>query len=733
MLRHFIIALLAAYAWQTLSAASIEAKPADAFVDTMAVNTHWDYPDTIYNSRRVELMNLFGDLGLRHYRTGASDYTYAVDISNQLLQRFGAKAIIGNHKRVDPSPWDGNGKLDIAYIDTFLNRVKTYYLTTAEAIEGPNEYDINHGEDTAWVTTLRTYTKTMWDKAQADPQLRSIPVAAPSMAHSHNAPSVGDITPWINLGNFHPYPGAHFPEHRDLPNYNIFYTVKMTGSRTLWATETGYHNAIQQSPGGHYPTSELAAGKYGPRLVAEYLSRGIARAFFYELVDRGTDLEEQEDKFGLLRHDLSAKPIFTALAACNTLLVDRGAAFSPGSLDYTLTGDLTNVRQMLLQKRDGTWWLLLWQGVSSWNRDTYTDIYNPVRPLTLTLGGGQRAASIRQYLPSTTGTQVVTNSTNVESLALEVPDHLLMIEINTGGQPDLTVGSVTWAPAQSLAGAPVTFSSTVTNSGMLATKEGTVLGVAFEVDGSLVSWSDSSTASLAPGQSRTLTANGGPAGVATWVATAGDHAIRAVVDDVNRIVESNEGNNVATTTPSVSNSFAFKVNFQPSAAPVPTGFAPDSGLPYGVRSSGQTYGWNRDIRADTRDRNNTASIDQAHDTLIHMQKAAAATWDIAVPNGTYEVTVVCGDASHFNSTNVLVVEGTTAINGLMSNELRWRTATVTVPVTDSKLTISVGAGGRNTKLCLVEIAQVSQGITLRREPYSDTSSVIAVAVVLSQP
>ncbi|PKL57049.1 MAG: glycosyl hydrolase, partial [Methanomicrobiales archaeon HGW-Methanomicrobiales-6] len=39
------------------------------------------------------------------------------------------------------------------------------------------------------------------------------------------------------------------------------------------------------------------------------------------------------------------------------------------------------------------------------------------------------------------------------------------------------------------------------------------------------------------------TANGGTAG-ATWKATLGTHTVKANVDDVNRIAESNENNNV---------------------------------------------------------------------------------------------------------------------------------------------------------------------------------------------
>ncbi|MFA7562006.1 MAG: CARDB domain-containing protein, partial [Methanoculleus sp.] len=58
-------------------------------------------------------------------------------------------------------------------------------------------------------------------------------------------------------------------------------------------------------------------------------------------------------------------------------------------------------------------------------------------------------------------------------------------------------------------------------------------------------WSDVHTASLAPGASVTVTANGGSAG-ATWKAVEGAHTVKAHVDDVNRIVESNEANNIRT-------------------------------------------------------------------------------------------------------------------------------------------------------------------------------------------
>lgn len=112
-----------------------------------------------------------------------------------------------------------------------------------------------------------------------------------------------------------------------------------------------------------------------------------------------------------------------------------------------------------------------------------------------------------------------------------------------GGTPDLVVTDVTWTPASPSTGGEVTYSAVVTNQGTAATPAGTIHGVLFSVDGASVSWSDNYVSSIAAGASVTVTATGGPNGKASWTATSGTHAVRAYVDDVNRIVESNENNN----------------------------------------------------------------------------------------------------------------------------------------------------------------------------------------------
>jgi hypothetical protein len=106
------------------------------------------------------------------------------------------------------------------------------------------------------------------------------------------------------------------------------------------------------------------------------------------------------------------------------------------------------------------------------------------------------------------------------------------------------------------AGQAVTFSATVQNQGTAPTPAGTIVGVLFSVDGTSVSWSDTQTQALSAGATITLTANGGPSNLASWTATSGSHQVLAFVDDIDRIPESNEGNNQLTLSVNVNGTCA---------------------------------------------------------------------------------------------------------------------------------------------------------------------------------
>jgi glucose/arabinose dehydrogenase len=148
-----------------------------------------------------------------------------------------------------------------------------------------------------------------------------------------------------------------------------------------------------------------------------------------------------------------------------------------------------------------------------------------------------------------------------------------------------------------------------------------------------------------------------------------------------------------------------RVNFQLNAAPVPAGYLKDGGHAYGDRGNGRTYGWNIDNTAQMRDRNSGLSPDQRYDTLAYMQRPANpdAVWEIAVPNGTYQVHAVAGDPSYFNITYRIAIEGVVVVNGTSNSATRWIDGTSTVTVTDGRLTLRSAAGATANKICFVEI------------------------------
>ena len=85
-----------------------------------------------------------------------------------------------------------------------------------------------------------------------------------------------------------------------------------------------------------------------------------------------------------------------------------------------------------------------------------------------------------------------------------------------------------------------------------------------------------------------------------------------------------------------------KINFQSAGAPIPEGYLPDYGEEFSDRGNGWSYGWNQNMTGQTRDRNNAAAPDQRYDTIVHF-RSLGAIWEIELPNGTYNLFIVCGD------------------------------------------------------------------------------------------
>lgn len=209
----------------------------------------------------------------------------------------------------------------------------------------------------------------------------------------------------------------------------------------------------------------------------------------------------------------------------SAVVKNQGTGASPGN---TIHGVLFSV--------DGT--------SVSWS-DNYTLSIAPGASVSVTATGGPNAKASWTAASGTHTVRAFVDDVNriAESNESNNTFDKSITAGSGGGTPDLVVTDIAWSPGSPETGNEVAFSAVVKNQGTGATPAGTVHGVLFTMNGTSVSWSDNYTSSIAPGASVTLTATGGPNAKATWTATAGTYTVRAIVDDINRIPESNENNN----------------------------------------------------------------------------------------------------------------------------------------------------------------------------------------------
>lgn len=343
------------------------------------------------------------------------------------------------------------------------------------SLENPNEYDISKGSgERDWVGRIRGFCAALRTAAKADAGTRALPIVGPSFTSEGAYKQVGDLSSCVDATNAHPYGGAREPETRgwgDNGYGSLDWTLRQLAiqspSKPAQFTEAGYHNAVGSTT-GHIGTPEEVDAKYTARMYLRNYAAGVQRTYKYELVDEGpAPTNDPEAAFGLLRQDLSEKPSYRVVSNLIALLSDKGCAEAPGSLDYGLGGDTADVRQLLLQKCDGSSYLILWQGRPSYDVDAGKSYAVADRTVTLTLGSAADVATARP-LTSATLTPV---GTAARSVGLSVPDHPLVVRIGRAAP-----APVTTAPTASVSpssGPPAPGRSWVTNGA--ARREGSAI------------------------------------------------------------------------------------------------------------------------------------------------------------------------------------------------------------------------------------------------------------------
>ncbi len=142
------------------------------------------------------------------------------------------------------------------------------------------------------------------------------------------------------------------------------------------------------------------------------------------------------------------------------------------------------------------------------------------------------------------------------------------------------------------------------------------------------------------------------------------------------------------------------INFQPASSPIPQNYIADTGNPYGVQTNGYSYGWLNGANTNTRDRN--TQNDAKTTTLNHLQKNQNRIWEIALPNGSYNLEIGCVDPSFSDQVNNILVEQTLLpdTDGQDNSDIY----TTTIAVDDGKLTLQPGPNASNAKISYINIS-----------------------------
>lgn len=320
------------------------------------------------------------------------------------------------------------------------------------AIEGPNEPDnfpvtyrgqVGGGNGT-WIP-VANLQRDLYAAVKADPVLKNYPVF--NLTHGGSEKdNVGVQFLTIPTGSGTAMPdGTKYADYASMHNYVIWVNATAPKDNAAWASAdpinhvppaqislvddygvtwahhyNGYNaTQLQALPRVTTETGWWASAggedNQGKTLLNVYLAqfkRGYKYTFLYEIKDRWSE------QFGLFRADNSPRPAATYIHNLTTILNDnKSVASTPGKLNYSIASEPATVHDLLLQKSNGAFELVVWDE---------RPVGEATDKVTVSLGGTHGSVNIYDV---TAGVAPVQTLTNVSSVPLSLTDHPLILEI----------------------------------------------------------------------------------------------------------------------------------------------------------------------------------------------------------------------------------------------------------------------------------------------------------------
>ena len=385
---------------------NVSVSAADAFVDSVGVDTHFNYGQSSYRSSYSAIRNALVNSGIRHIRDGSLGYS-----NPQALASLGQAGV----KHSVEFPVTATAAQITATLQGFAPYV--------DFVEPQNEYDEKNGGDPNWVANIVSEQKLLYTTVKSNPAFSSITVLGPALGHPWNAAVIGPLDAYEDAGNEHDYTCNANPGTTTSTGIGPITTLlrNSTQSKPFWTTEVGY---ADNAAGWSCATSDSIIAKFDPRTIAERWLSGEQRSYFYQFAD--TAPGKNYDSMGLVTHSGEPKPQYRSIQSLLALLADPGSTFSPTPLTIGLGGNTSNVQQIVLAKHDGSYYVLTWLEVPALS---LTGASLQVSPQTVSLVFPKTPSSLVQYTYAANGSLQPHAVTAATTESLQVTDSLTVTQV----------------------------------------------------------------------------------------------------------------------------------------------------------------------------------------------------------------------------------------------------------------------------------------------------------------
>ena len=301
-------------------------------------------------------------------------------------------------------------------------------LANIDSFEGTNESNDSCTSNASWTSATKTQQANLWNSMQAN-GLGALPLLAPSYGAcqglatmTSDAASMGSLSAYSTYGNLHSYPGTN-----NYPEIGCITAAQSSGcGESYWlqassienpgenvvVTETGYES---QKGGCQWNAGTVGQERYLLRALLNDWNQGILRTYLFEFLD---DHATDGCYLGIMNDSYSVKPSFTAIKNLIATLTDPGSSFSAGALNYAFGAIPSSIEHTLLQKRNGSFELILWQAVPSINSSGSALTVSP-KSVTLTFPSG----------PTSISAQSFTNAGTLASVTVMTANHISTVPV----------------------------------------------------------------------------------------------------------------------------------------------------------------------------------------------------------------------------------------------------------------------------------------------------------------